>query len=67
MSKNSNIIVGLEVRVGNQNSIPVRYRGRTGFIAGTTINNRGTEQYLVSLAPRRVAPLALNIRQFSVV
>lgn len=67
MSKNSNVIDGTEVRVGNQNSIPVRYRGRTGYIAGTTVNNRGTEQFLVSFGARRAAPLPLNARQFSVV
>ena len=58
---------GTEVRVGNQNSIPVRYQGRTGFIAGTAVNSRGTQQYLVSFGTRRATPLALNARQFRVV
>lgn len=63
----SNFTDGTEVRVGNQNSIPVRYQGRYGFIVGNTTNSRGTQQYLVSFGTRRAAPLPLNVRQFRVV
>ena len=56
--------IGTEVRVGRQNSIPVRYQGRSGNIVGTTTNQRGTAQWLVSFGARRAAPLALNQRQF---
>ena len=63
----SNFTVGTGVRVSNQNSIPVRYQGRLGFIVGNTTNTRGTLQYLVSFGARRATPLALNTRQFSVI
>lgn len=66
MGRNS-FTVGTGVRIGKQNSIPVRYQGRLGHIVGNTTNTRGTQQYLVSFGTRRSAPLALNARQFSVV
>jgi len=66
MARNS-FTVGTGVRVGNQNSIPVRYQGRLGFIVGNTTNTRGTLQYLVSFGARRATPLPLNARQFSVI
>jgi len=62
-----NFAVGSAVRIGHQNSIPVRYQGRLGFIVGNTTNTRGTQQYLVDFGARRATPLPLNARQFSVV
>lgn len=58
---------GTEVRVGFQNHVPLRYQGRTGFIAGTAVNSRGTQQYLVSFGTRRATPLPLSRRDFRVV
>ena len=62
-----NFAVGSAVRIGKQNSIPVRYQGRLGFIVGNTTNTRGTQQYLVDFGSRRATPLPLNTRQFRVV
>jgi ribosomal protein L21E len=59
--------VGTSVRVSNQNSIPVRYQGRSGVVVGSTTNSRGTAQYLVSFGARRATPLPLTQRQFRVV
>ena len=56
---------GSEVRVGHQNSIPVRYQGRLGILVGTQQNNRGTQQFLVSFPGRRATPLVVNSRQIS--
>ena len=56
--------IGTEVRVGNQNSIPVRYQGRSGQIVEAVEGPRGGTQYLVSFGARRASPLKLNTRQF---
>ena len=59
--------VGTAVRVGKASSIPQRYQGRTAQVVGTTVNTRGTTQYLVSFGQRRATPLPLNQRQFRVI
>ena len=57
--------IGSEVRLGNQNSIPVRYQGRTGVLVGTERNTAGTLKFLVSFPGRRAMPLPVNLRQIT--
>jgi hypothetical protein len=52
---------GTFVTVTHDAPVPMRYRGRTGRVAGTTPRGRGF-QYLVTFPGRRANPLAIPRR-----
>lgn len=58
--------IGTTVQIAHDATIPVRYQGRTGLVVGKTKAGRGFKYEVTPVAGRRVTPLLLNTRQFSV-